>query len=91
VDPAALFDPTFATVRELAPGVPLMLGEVASSELGGSKAAWIDDLFAWMQAQDDLEAFVWFDLDKETDWRVSSSPEATAAFRANLASRFPTN
>jgi hypothetical protein len=90
VDPDELFDPTFATLRALAPEVPLMLGEVASSELGGDKAAWIDDLFTWMRAQDDLEAFVWFDLDKGTDWRLTSSLDAAAAVRANLTEVYAT-
>jgi hypothetical protein len=83
--PADLFDPTFATVRALSQGqIPLMLGEVASSEVGGDKAVWIDAFFTWMDAQADLEAFVWFHLDKETDWRINSSQTAAEAFRAGI-------
>jgi hypothetical protein len=84
IDPAALFDPTFDTMRRLAPGKPFILGEVGSSEHGGSKATWIDGLFTWMNEQDDLQGFVWFHLDKETDWRIDSSPSSAAAFRTNM-------
>jgi hypothetical protein len=84
-EPAALFEPTFGAVRALSgDDIPLMLGEVASSELGGDKALWIDQLFTWMRAQPDLEAFVWFHLDKETDWRIDSSTTSAAAFRAGM-------
>jgi hypothetical protein len=85
IRPAALFDPTFATVRGLAPGKPLLLGEVGSSELGGDKAAWNRELLAWTAAQPDLVGFVWFHLKKETDWRIDSSRASATAFREGLA------
>ncbi|TVR96193.1 MAG: hypothetical protein EA416_01305, partial [Trueperaceae bacterium] len=60
------------------------LAEIASSEEGGDKAAWIHDMFA-SEAFARLEAIVWFDEHKEADWRITSSPAAEAAFRAALA------
>jgi hypothetical protein len=33
-----------------------------------------------------LEAIVWFDEDKEADWRIDSSPAAAAALREALSS-----
>jgi hypothetical protein len=82
--PAEVFDPTMAILRQLSPGTPIVLAEVASTEHGGDKAAWNGELFAWMAAQPDLEGFVWFHLDKETDWRIDSSPASASAFRAGL-------
>jgi hypothetical protein len=84
--PAQVFGPTLATVRRLAPGTPLMIGETASSEHGGSKAAWNTELFRWLDTQRDVEALVWFHLDKEADWRIDSSPSSADAFAAGLAS-----
>jgi hypothetical protein len=78
--PAQVFDPTLAAVRRLAPGVPLMLGETASTEHGGSKASWNTELFAWLERHPDIEAVVWFNLDKEADWRLDSSPSSATAF-----------
>ena len=84
--PAALFDPTLAEVRALAPGKPLMIAETASAELGGSKAQWVSDFFTWLKAQPDVETFVWFHHRKETDWRINSSAESATSFRTGLAS-----
>jgi hypothetical protein len=84
--PQQVFDPTLATVRRLAPGVPLMIGETASAEQGGSKASWNTALFTWLGQQRDIEALVWFHLDKETDWRVDSSATSAATFASGLRS-----
>ncbi len=61
---------------------PIMIAETASAEVGGSKARWIHDA-ARAISRDLLgvKALVWFDVDKETDWRVDSSAHALAAFR----------
>lgn len=60
---------------------PLVLSEVGSAEAGGDKATWIRDMFA-LARRSRVAALVWFDIAKETDWRVVSSPPAAAAFRA---------
>ena len=63
---------------------PFMIGEFASTETGGTKADWITAAAQRMQvgAYPRLKAFVWFDYDKETDWRVNSSPASLAAFKS---------
>jgi beta-mannanase len=83
-NPGELFDPTVGQLRTLATGKTIMLAEVASAEQGGSKAAWVTDLFTWLRAQSDVRAFIWFDQAKETDWRVDSSVSAAAAFAAGM-------
>lgn len=74
-----VFEQTFAELRALAPSKPLLVTETASSELGGSKAAWVEDLITWSAGQG-LLGIIWFDENKETDWRMASSPESAAAF-----------
>jgi hypothetical protein len=60
---------------------PIMIGEMASAEAGGDKAAWIDQIIPTLRAEFPLiKGLVWFDIDKETDWRISSSSAAEAAF-----------
>jgi beta-mannanase len=83
--PADLFGPTLAQARTVAPGKPLMIAETASAEAGGSKAAWIQELFTWLRTQPDVRTVVWFHHQKETDWRIDSSPGSAAAFAAGLA------
>jgi beta-mannanase len=78
-----VFEQTFAELRVLAPTKPLLVTETASSELGGSKSAWVQDLVTWSAGQG-LLGVIWFDEDKETDWRMASSPGSAAAFAAAL-------
>jgi len=66
---------------------PLFIGEVASAEQGGDKAAWVRDMFDTMRSADEVCGFTWFDIAKETDWRIDSSPASHEAFRAELGDR----
>jgi beta-mannanase len=62
-------------------GKPIMIGETASGEIGGDKAAWIDSVLpALKTSYPNIRAYVWFDTNKETDWRFASSPASSAAF-----------
>jgi len=62
---------------------PIMIGEMASAEVGGDKADWIAQIIPVLQNDYPLiKGLIWFDVDKETDWRISSSPDAEAAFKA---------
>jgi hypothetical protein len=58
---------------------PILIGEVGSAEQGGDKAEWITQLFGYAR-DTGLLGFVWFDEDKETVWRIASSPAVAAAF-----------
>ncbi len=64
---------------------PVWLAEVASSEAGGDKAAWVDDMLN-STAFPRVEAIVWFNEDKEADWRIESSFRSLQAFRAYFQS-----
>jgi hypothetical protein len=65
---------------------PIMICEVASAEVGGDKAAWIRDMHRSLGRRfAAVRAVAWFDVDKETDWRVASSRASLAAFRALAA------
>ena len=58
-----------------------MIGEMSSAQLGGDKGKWIHDILPTLRASFPLiKCLVWFDINKEADWRISSSPEAEAAF-----------
>jgi beta-mannanase len=62
---------------------PLMLPETSSAELGGSKAAWITEMHQSLKTEfTAIKAVVWFDIDKETDWRITSSQATLDAYRA---------
>jgi len=60
---------------------PIMIGEMASAEQGGDKAAWIDAIIPSLKTRyPQFKALIWFDVDKENDWRINSSAASLAAF-----------
>jgi beta-mannanase len=60
---------------------PIMIPETASAEQGGDKAAWIAGILPALQNSfPGIKAFVWFETNKETDWRVESSSGARQSF-----------
>ncbi len=81
-----VFGSSYDTLTRLT-SKPLMIAETASTEVGGDKAAWIRDGFQYdLPARlPAVRAVIWFDRDKETDWRVNSSTAATSAFRSLAA------
>ncbi|HSU47177.1 MAG TPA: glycosyl hydrolase [Arthrobacter sp.] len=87
VSPVDLFAPGISQLRTLAPGKAILVAETASSELGGSKATWNTDLVSYLAAQPDVMGFVWFHLQKETDWRINSSASSASAFKSALLAR----
>ncbi len=83
---AAIFGASYDALVALT-SKPVMIAETASTELGGDKAAWITqglltDVPTRLPA---VRAVIWFDENKETDWRVNSSATALTAFRSVVA------
>jgi Glycosyl hydrolase family 26 len=70
----------------IAPGKPMMLGELASSEYGGSKAAWIREMFQALRTEyRNVRGLVWFEkLGNGEDWPLESSESALGAFAAGV-------
>jgi hypothetical protein len=65
---------------------PIMIAEVGSGELGGSKASWLRRaLRRALPRLHRVRALVWFDARiGDSDFRVNSSPSALAALRRGL-------
>jgi hypothetical protein len=82
--PTEVFGPTLASLRRLS-SRPIVIGETASTEVGGSKAQYIQQFFSMLGSNPDIRAFVWFNLNKETDWRIESSAAARQAFATGVA------
>jgi hypothetical protein len=74
-----VFMPAYHRLRALGPQ-PIWLAEVGTTADGGDKAAWIRDMFAHARTMDRLAAIVWFNENKERDWRAAPTPEIAAAF-----------
>jgi hypothetical protein len=77
-----LFRDQVRIAHRLWPGKPIMIAEFASAEQGGDKAAWIKEIPGYLKtSMRDIDAIVWFDVKKETDWRINSSEKTLAAFK----------
>jgi beta-mannanase len=78
-----VFRATYDHLGVLAPSRRVMISEVASAEVGGSKANWIADALgdAVPNRYPRVAAVLWFDEKKEADWRIDSSSQASSAFR----------
>lgn len=85
--PAAVFGPHLAELRTVAPGKQIVITETASTETGGSKPEWNTALVSYLRTQPDVSGFVWFHLNKETDWRINSSAASASALSSALAAR----
>lgn len=79
-----LYGPTMNEIRRFTQK-PFLIAETAA-ESGPRKSADIADLFQGTLGRDDVIGFIWFDFDKEADWRITSTPEAARAFRKQAES-----
>ena len=64
---------------------PILLTEVAATEVGGFKEQWITHFFDELARRPDIIGFVWYERVKESDWRIVSSEAARSAFAAGVA------
>ncbi len=88
-----IFSSTYKEVAALAPDKPMIIGETASSETGGSKAAWITDMFNELPHYPNIHGLVYYDqYDGGSDWPLETSLPAIAAFKTGIgSSAFTTN
>jgi hypothetical protein len=78
-----LYRTTYATIAEsVAPGKPLLIGEMGSTESGGSKASWISEALTAIPSEyPQVRGVLWFDkFDDGMDWPIETSGSATEAF-----------
>ena len=87
ISPPELFGQGLSELRRLAPGKQALVAETSSAEQGGSKADWNTALVSYLAAQPDVTGMVWFNFNKETDWRINSSASSATALAAALAAR----
>jgi beta-mannanase len=73
--------------RSVAPRKPMMLAELASTDRGGSKAAWIRHMLHRVRTRyGKVRAIAWFDQEeRNTHWPIESSQASIRAFRQGIA------
>ncbi|HEV2856922.1 MAG TPA: glycosyl hydrolase [Solirubrobacterales bacterium] len=83
-----LYGPSYARITgALAPSKPMVIGETAASEYGGSKATWITEMFEALPSRyPQVRGLLWFETTgSDMDWPIETSESATAAFAAGIS------
>jgi len=79
-------DRTLSDLERRFPGKPIIIGEFAAQEVRGyDKGLWIAQAFAALRRHRSVVGAIWFNMDKETDWRINSSRSSLDAFRTAMA------
>jgi glycosyl hydrolase family 26 len=87
---ANLFGATYDRIVAIAPSKPMIIGEVGSTESGGSKATWIQSMFAALPTRfPDIRGLLWFDKFESgpgghNDWPIETSASSSAAFASGI-------
>jgi len=85
-----LFSDTYKRVtKEIAPRKPMVLAEVASSDYGVNKPAWIRSMFAKLLTRyPKVRGLIYFDVnDRDTHWPIETSPNVVRKFSRGIAHR----
>lgn len=66
---------------------PVMIAEMASTELNGSKHNWIEDAYENQIPNNfpQVTAVIWFNIEREVDWPVTSSESTVNVFKKVLS------
>lgn len=80
---ATLFQPTLLQIRQFTQK-PFLIAET-SVEAGANEAASVKALFQAVHANPDIIGLVWYDYDRQGDWRLENRPDVESAFRTAAA------
>ncbi|MFE9692478.1 glycoside hydrolase family 26 protein [Micromonospora sp. NPDC005806] len=79
-----IFGPTITEIRAFS-RKPMVITETGASDATGRKAEWITEAFRVLPSHPDIIGLIWFEVDKELDWRIVSSPAVANAFATAVA------
>lgn len=78
-----LFLPTLLDVRQFT-NKPFIIAETGV-EAGANQDSSVNALFDAVSTHADILGFVWYDYNRQGDWRLENRPDVQAAFRTNAA------
>lgn len=76
-----IFSPAYNALKVY--NKPISISEISSAEQGGNKSQWITNTFNSIKSSKYslIKTVIWFNENKETDWRINSSTSALTAYR----------
>ncbi len=81
--PYTAMDAALAELTALAPAKPQMIAQTASCA-GIGQDDWVSQLFDYTAAADNVVAFIWFNHNKECDWRFWNGSSITSGARSGM-------
>jgi glycosyl hydrolase family 26 len=72
-------------MKQRYPNKPIILGEIGAEETAGrDKGEWVRQAYEQMLRDPQVVGAVWFNMNKEADWRINSSAGSLAAYRTAM-------
>ncbi len=87
--PAQIYGPALNEVRTTVnASKPYVIAQTAaprSSTCGGDQHQWVDNAFTYLSGDPNVVGLIWFNFDKETDWRIWTKPAVSTAWRTAMS------
>jgi hypothetical protein len=80
---SSLFLPTLLDIRKFTEK-PFLIAETGVQP-GANQVASVNALFNAVATHDDILGFVWYDYNRQGDWRLENRPPVQAAFKSAVA------
>ncbi|MBI4651729.1 hypothetical protein HY745_10695 [Candidatus Desantisbacteria bacterium] len=91
-NPKSILIESYERIINAYPDKPIIISEIASSSKGGDKILWIQDfLYLLTDRFSAVKAFVWFDINKESDWSVSQDNNIWQVFNKEIKKPYYSN
>lgn len=91
---SSIYLPYYQTItRHVAPNKPMMLGEIASNDHGGSESRWIGRMFSELPTEfPRIQGFMWYQVPDMWDFPLHAHTPAAFAFSKGIkGSRYAAN
>ncbi len=80
----AVFGPGIASIRSFSTR-KIVLGEVGTVDEGGREQAWVSSFLRALDNSPWVRGFIWFDVSKQLNTRIDSSPAVVRGFARGIA------
>jgi hypothetical protein len=77
-------DAGLAELRQVAPRKPIIIAQVGSSPIEGDQVSWLWEMFTFLTRDPHVIGFVYFNFNKETDWRVWTGISLSDGWRIGM-------
>jgi hypothetical protein len=77
-------DAGLAELKAVAPRKPIFIAQVGSSPIEGDQVSWLQEMFRMLTDDPHVVGFVYFNFNKETDWRVWTRVSLSDGWRIGM-------